>query len=196
MLKLAKDFYITSHKKDSGYSNSFLNKESRYTFIYKNYKIELGIEFKIIGYTKEDNIAIVNFGYIVDIEKWSNKEQSYEYIYNLDNDNGKSTKQYLDSQEAREMILKFIERTIKRYIKNISPAIVIRGALSEIKASLPRYKRFDKIFCTMYKKESLDIDKYNSLYKLCGNYKADDNKLIWVYCKKEEHFNQLKDVIR
>jgi len=62
MLKLAKDFYITAINKRFGYRNSSLEEEYLYTFIYKEYQIELNTEFKIIGYTKEDNIAIVNFG--------------------------------------------------------------------------------------------------------------------------------------
>ncbi len=36
--------------------------------------------FAIVGYTQEDNIAIVNFGYSVDIEKWTDKEQRFSYI--------------------------------------------------------------------------------------------------------------------
>jgi len=196
MLKLAKDFYITAINKRFGYRSSSLEKEYLYTFVYKEYQIELNTEFKIIGYTKEDNIAMVNFGYVVDIEKWSNKHQRYCYINDLDKENGKSTKKYLDSKDAREILLKFVERFIKNYLKKVSPAIIKRGALSEIKLNLPRYKRFDKLFCKNYTKKEFDIDKYNSLYKICGNYKKDENKTIWVYAKKESHLLQLKEVVK
>jgi len=100
MLKLAKDFYITAINKRFGYRNSSLEEEYLYTFIYKEYQIEL------------------------------------------------------------------------------------------------RYKRFDKLFCKNYTKKELDIDKYNSLYKICGNYKEDENKTIWVYAKKESHLLQLKEVVK
>ena len=196
MLKLAKDFYITKIDRDSGYGNSSLEKEQLYTFVYKKYKVQLDMEFKIIGYTEEDNVAIINFGYIVDIKKWSNKDQNYNYIYDLDNANGKSTKKYLDSKDAREILLKFIERFIESYLNKVSPAIILRGALSEIKLNLPRYKRFDNIFCKHYTKKEFDIDKYDSLYKICGNYKEDKNKTIWVYGKKESHLSQLEEVVK
>ena len=196
MLKLAKDFYITSINREYGYNKSSLEKMYLSTFIYKQYKIELDMEFKIIGYTKEDNIAIINFGYTVDIEEWSNKDQNYNSLYDLDEADGKSTKKYLDSKDAREILLRFVERFIENYINKVSPAIILRGALSEIKLNLPRYKRLDKFFCKDYVKQEFDINKYNSLYKICGNYKADENKTIWVYAKKESHLLQLEEVVK
>jgi len=195
MLKLADDFYIASiNNCKSFFQNSKLIKEKEYIFIYKNYKIELEIEFKIVGYTREDNIAIVNFGYAVDIEKWSNKSQSYRWIKDLDKQNGYSTKKYFDSNEAREIILCFIEKTIDKYLKNISPAIIIRGAHSDIKINLPRYKRLDKqFFKNRYIKKEIAISDFDLLYKLTDS-KDDDDRIIWAYCKKEKYFQQLSDV--
>ena len=196
MLKLAKDFYITKIDRDSGYGNSSLEKEQLYTFVYKKYRVELHMEFKIIGYTKENNIAIINFGYTVDIDRWSNKDQRYCFINDLDEADGKSTKKYFDSKDAREILLRFVERFIQSYLDKVSPSIIVRGALSEIKLNLPRYKRFDKLFCKHYTKKEFDIDKYDSLYKICGNYKEEKNKTIWVYGKKESHLVQLEEVVK
>ena len=190
MLKLAEDFYIVSIEKDS-WNHSKIENKTTYTFRYKNYKVELSPSFQIIGHTQEDNIAIINFGYIVDIEKWSDQKQYFTYIRGLDTQNGSSTKKYLDSPEARELILRFLEKYINKYLSTIGPAIVIRGALSDIKTKLPRYARMDKLFLANgYKKRELDISKADSLYQITMT-KDEADKVIWVYCKKESYFDQL-----
>lgn len=195
MLKLATDFYITSIENQNYFSNSKLEKGKTYRFKYKEYKIELETQFKIIGYTKEDNIAIINFGYTVDVEKWSNRLLRYEWINGLDNENGLDTKKYFDSKEARKLVLQFIEKMIDKYLKSIAPAIIIRGAHSEIKINLPRYKRFDKQFIQNgYEKKVFNIKEYDSLYQITGN-KEDTDKVIWTYSKNANHFEKLLNVI-
>ena len=72
MIQLAKDFYIVSIEKNN-WTNSRLENNTTYTFKYKNYKLELRPSFDILGYTKEDNMAILNFGYVLEMEKWSNR---------------------------------------------------------------------------------------------------------------------------
>jgi len=197
MLKLADNFYITSINNYKGLSNRLkLIEDKEYTFVYKNYKIQLMIEFQRVGYTREDNIAIINFGYAVDIDKWSNRRQSFEWIEYLDKQDGSSTKKYFDSTDARKIVLCFIEKTIDKYLKKISPAIVIRGALSDIKINLPRYKRLDKQFIkNSYTKQELSIDKFDSLYKLTSPKEKDD-KVIWAYSKKVKLLQQLADVFK
>jgi hypothetical protein len=196
MLKLAKDFYITSIDYDYAWNSHVFDKEIRFCFRYKNYKVELIVSFSSRGITKEDNLPIINFGYGVTIQKWSNKAQDWQLLDDVDELNGKSTKKYFDSKEAREIVLRFVERAIQKYLKKNHPAIIIRGALSEIKLNLPRYKRLDKIFSQYYTKKEFDINRYDSLYHLCINYKKDENKVIWAYCKKEWYFDQLNEVIK
>ena len=58
MIQLAKDFYIVSIEKNN-WTNSRLENNTTYTFKYKNYKLELRPSFDILGYTKEDNMAIL-----------------------------------------------------------------------------------------------------------------------------------------
>ena len=195
MLKLSKEFYITSINKDYGWSNSKLNKEYKYNFRYKNFCVELAVIFSIVGYTDEDNMAIVNFGYCVDIEKWSDKKQSFCYIDDLDDEDGKSTKKYLDSAEARELILRFIEKRIDNYLRTASPAIVIRGALSEIKSNLPRYKRLDALYVNHgYHKKEFSVKQADSLYQILNN--KEDDKVIWIYSRKMENFEKIEKVFR
>ena len=197
MLQLSKEFFITSIKECYKWKSSILEQEYIYTFRYKNFKIELEIQFLIMGYTKIDNMAIINFGYIVDIEKWSDREQSFSHISDLDSTDGKSTKSYLDSQEARELLIRFIERRIDKYLNTVKPAILIRGALSEIKVNLPRYKRLDKLFFNYkYHKKELDINSSNSLYEISAGEKANDDKVIWVYSQDEKNFKKLNEVIK
>jgi len=198
MLTLAKDFYITSIKNHEYYRNKpRLNKEYKYYFRYKNFQITLSVSFDIIGYTAEENIAIVNFGYDVDVEQWSNRKQRFCYIPDLDSQNGKSTKKYFDSPQARELILRFIERAIYKYLRTISPAIIIRSALSEISLNLPRYKRLDApFFAYGYHKKTFDIKQSDALYKISAGEKGEEDKVIWVYCKKEPHFKQLDNVFK
>ena len=194
MLKLTEDFFIVSIEKYN-WNNTKIENKKTYTFRYKSYKIELTPSFSVLGYTKEDNIVILNFGYVVDIEKWSDKDQCFRYIRGFDNQDGSSTKKYLDSQEARELILRFLERYINRYLKNINPSIVIRGALSEIKIKLPRYARMDQqFFSNNYHKKEIDITTDDSLYQITMA-KDEADKAIWVYCKKESYFEQLQEVI-
>jgi len=198
MLKLAKDFYITSiehncyrSKKNLPYT---LEKEYNYIFRYKEYRVNLTIQLDRIGYTRDDNITIFNFGYLVNIKKWSNKEQRFEWIDDLDEEDGSSTKKYLDSKEARAIILKFIHKFIDKHLKYTKPAIIIRGGMSEIKTNLPRYKALDtEFFKHNYIKKIFNIDKTNSLSKIA--IIKDKDKELWVYCKKEWYFEQLNDVI-
>jgi len=113
----------------------------------------------------------------------------------LDDQNGKSTKKYLDSQDARELVLRFVERALKEYLTKISPAIIIRGAHSELKINLPRYKRLDKFFFEQnYKKREFDVKEYKSLYSIV--YIPDeDDKVIWAYSKKDYLLDTLNDVV-
>ena len=197
MLKLTRDFYICSRNQRC-WSCDVLEREIDYNFLYKKiYQIELHINFKHIGFTKEDNIAIINFGYSLDVEKFSHRSLRFEYLDDVDNENGKSTKKYFNSKKAREIVLKIIEKNIDKYLKQVSPAIIIRGALSEIKLNLPRYKRFDKIFLNHnYLKQEFDVDQYQFLYKITSNYKKDKNKTIWAYAKKRWYFKNLGNVLK
>jgi len=196
VLTLANNFYITSIDQNNYWSESKLHEKTTYNFRYKEYQVELTTAFTIVGYTQEDNIAIINFGYMVDIEKWSNREQRFCYIDDLDSQNGKSTKQYLNSTEARSILLKFITKRVDNYLKNITPAIIIRGAISNIKANLPRYTKLDELFFKYnYHKIEFDITKADSLYQITVG-KKDDDRLIWAYSKKKEHFDKLSDVFK
>ncbi len=197
MLKLSKEFYVTSIVKFYRYrrDNSKLNEEYIYSFKYKNFQIKLAVIFTIMGHTDEDNIAIVNFGYLVDIEKWSDREQEFCYIRDLDETDGRSTKKYLDSAEAREIILRFVEKSIDRYLRKVSPAIIIRGPLSDVKSNLPRYKRLDLLYANHgYHKKELDIKKYDSLYEISAK-QGEDDKVIWAYSRKIELFDNLRKVL-
>jgi len=197
MLKLSQDFYITSSKDRSYWNDTKLDRDYEYDFRYKEFKVELKINFKIVGYTYEDNMAIINFGYDVDVEKWSDREQGFSYIEGLDSQNGKSTKKYFNSQEARELLLRFIERKIDTYLKTVSPAIIIRGALSDIQVNLTRYKRLDaQFFKYGYHKKEFDIKNSDSLYQISSGKKEEDDKVIWVYCKNESHFKKLENVFK
>lgn len=195
MLKLSDDFYIVCIKNRDKYKESKLNKYYIYEFRYKDYLLSLDVSFEIVGYTREDNIAILNFGYLIDIEKWSNREQRFKWIVDLDSQCGKSTKKYLDSKEAREIIFRFVERSIKKFIKFASPSIIINGTHNKIKANLPKYKRLDSCFLQYkYIKQKLNKLENKSLYEIIE--KQDDDPVIWAYYKKEHYLVQLKDVFK
>jgi hypothetical protein len=194
MLRLAKDFYIANIDKSSGYTRDPFAREYEYRFVYKKYKVELTTQFSICGYTKKDNTPIINFGYSINIERFCNRHLYYTYIDDLDRSNGKSTKKYFDSKEAREIVLKFVDRFIDRYLQDVSPCIIIRGAMSQIKTNLPRYKRFDKHFDKYnYKKTTMHISECDDLYSITYNKTVED-KEIWVYTKKRKHIKRLKDI--
>lgn len=192
MLKLAENFYITSIYESGRYA---LNSQKTYNFRYKNYCIELDIQFEMLSVTKKSNIAIINFGYTVDIREWSDREMKYIYINDLDRQDGRSTKKYFDSKQGRELVLKFIEKTILKYLKKVQPALLIRGALSDIKTNLPRYKRFDKCFLKNgYKKISIQTKDYKSLHEATFNCREKDANTIWAYTKDKKYFKELKSV--
>ncbi len=196
MLRLANDFYITSIDRSKYiFEDSLLIQSKNYTFRYKEYKIDVEIKFTIIGHIKEDTVSIVNFVYDLDIRRWSNKEQKFKY-FDLDNKNGQDTKKYFDSKEARELVLRFIERDVDKYLQKTSPAIIVRGPLSELDMKLPRFKRFDAQFEKHnYIKRELDINEYDSLYNLIYDPK-EDAKVFWVYCKKESSFDKLNTAFK
>ncbi len=196
MLKLLDDFFITKIKPKTGWSDSKLNQTDEYYFIYKDFLLELKIQFEIIGYTAEANIAIVNFGYILDIKKWSSRDQRHKWIEELDEQSGKSTKQYFDNVEARKLLLQFIEKSISKYLKNVKPAVVIRGAHNDIKVHLQRYQQLDKAFFeNNYIKKEYDIKEVSSLYEITLA-KKDDDTVVWTYSKTELFLNQLVDVFK
>ena len=197
MLKLSPNFYITSINTQNHWNSSKLEQEYTYNFRYKEFQVELTTMFTIIGHTKKDNIAIINFGYSVDIERWSDKKQRFWYISDMNLEDGRVTKRYLDSQEARELILRFVEKRVDSYLSSISPAIIVRGALSDIQVNLPRYKRLDsQFFKHSYHKKEFDIKNSDSLYAIAAGIKSDDDKVIWAYSKDKSHFKKLKDVFK
>lgn len=192
MLKLAENFFITSVFERGRYA---LSTQKMYKFRYKNYCLELDIQFEMLSVTKKSNIAIINFGYTLDIREWSDRKMKYIYINDLDTQDGRSTKRYFDSKKGRELVLRFIEKTLLKYLKTVQPALLIRGALSDIKTNLPRYKRFDKCFLENgYKKRSIQAKDYKSLHKITSNYREKDANIIWAYAKKKKYFKELKSV--
>lgn len=194
MLKLLDNFYITKIESNMRWSSSKLNRTSEYKFLYKDFWIELDVQFEILGYTAEANIAIVNFGYIIDVRKWSNRSQEYKWIDDLDKNSGKSTKQYFDNIDARKLVVRFIEKSIGKYLKNVGPAIVLRGAHNELKINLPRYHQLDKpFFDNGYYKKECDIKEFSSLYEIT-NSKKEDDAVMWVYSKNESYLSQLIEV--
>ena len=192
MLKLAKDFYLISIFKNN---HSNLKKVYYYKFMYKNYQIALNIRFYIDEYTKDSNIPIIIFTYTVYIKKWSNKYQDFYYIHDMDFSCGKSTKRYLDSREARELILRFVEKRVDKYLNLVSPSIFIRSLSSEKQIILPRYKRLDKqFFKNGYFKKEFYVDTSESFYDIVDE-KSDE--VIWVYSKDEallDRLEKLKDL--
>ena len=197
MLKLADDFYITSIEKELFCVEScFLTRTRTYNFRYKNYKIELSIGFSIKGYTKEDNIAIINFGYDLNIIKWSDRAQRFQRIIGLNTQNGKSTKQYFDSKEARAIVLKIIQKNLDKYLRSTNAAIISRGAFNDTQLNLPRYKQLDDIFFRYgYFKKEFDVSKMKSLYEIVGGPKHKDDRVMWLYTKKPLFFQQLEHVV-
>ncbi len=192
MIKLCDNFHIYSI--DNKLQNSF-EFEKYYNFIYKEFQIRLNISFSVVALSKKSNTVIVNFGYLVIIKKWSKKLMRYEELKNVDIQSGKSTKQYLDSPQAREIILRFIEKNIDNYLKTKKPALLIRGSLNKTQLYLPRYKRLDGMFFKNdYKKAELKTKKYKSLHKATFNCTDKNSKTIWAYCKDERMFKELKDV--
>ena len=196
MLKLLENFHITKIRINTQWNRSKLNQANEHNFVYKNFLISLETQFQVIGYTAQDNMAIVNFGYSVEIKKWSNRDQQYQWIPDLDEQSGRSTKQYFDDKEARKLLVRFIEKTIFKYLRDVTPAIIIRGALSDIKVELPRYTQLDaNFFNAGYKKRVYNIKEFDSLYKITHNPK-DDDVVVWAYSKNENHFDQLVDVYK
>ena len=197
MLRLSPAFYITSIETQNRWHlpQSKLNKERAYHFRYREFKITLRIAFEVVGYTSGKNMAIVNFGYEVEIERWSERKQRFYYIEGIDGQDGRSTKKYLDSKEARALMMRFVERNIARYLRRVSPAIVIRGALSKIETGLPRYRRLDKPFFECgYHKKVFAIDESDTLYRICVGEKREEDSMIWVYCKDARYFQKLENV--
>lgn len=192
MLKLAENFYMSSIwvREKNG-----LNLKKDYNFIYKNYNIILQIDFCMLAVTRKSNIAIVNFGYSVDVRKWSNRHLRYVYVDDLDEQDGRSTKKYFDDKTAREIVVRTLEKNMSNYLIKVKPCILIRGAFSDIKASLPRYKRFDKIFFeNNYQKTELNTKDYESLHKVTLNKNDETCKLIWAYAKDNKNLLELRDV--
>ncbi len=89
-----------------------------------------------------------------------------------------------------------MEKRIDKYLRKVSPAIIIRGPLSDVKSNLPRYKRLDLPYANHgYHKKELDIKKYDSLYQISAK-QGEDDKVIWAYSKKMELLEKLGKVFR
>lgn len=130
------------------------------------------LEFRIVGFTDYSNTAIINFGYMVYISKYSNKNMGCYYVGGIDNKSGKSTKKYFGSKKAREIVVKFIEKSLYKYLKKSKPTLIIFGALSHTEANLPRYKRLEMPFLANgYRKKILEANKYKSLHQITSKKK-------------------------
>jgi len=195
MLTLLKDFKIVSIDNDD-YKKTKLEKFKNYLFMYKKHKIELSVSFSVLGFTKKDNIAILNFGYSVNVLEWVQEKNDYEdQLLNLIPDSSR-TKEYIDSKEARELIVRFVEKSVDEYLKKVSPAIVIRGALTEEQINLQRYKRLDTFFLKYgYQKKIFTVSENKSLYSIAAT-KYSGAKYIWAYSKNPSYLDQLNDVMR
>ncbi len=162
MLKLSQDLSILSIRPRWG--NSVSMYEYIYVFKYKEIFLELEVQLSKLGYSNEDKVLIINFGYSLNFYKENCKELNFELISNYGEDDGRATKEHLDGKEAREIVRRFIKKRLELYLKNIFPAIVVRGPLNDKKASLPRYQELDEAFWEYgYKKRVFALNELGNV---------------------------------
>ena len=117
-----------------------------YMFTYKNYKIELSVNFSTTAYTTRYFMPVLNFGYSTNLYRWYKKDAFYGSMHREYEDNdGRSIAKFIDSRPARQLLTKFVHKYVKKYISKNKPPIIIRGPLSEFKQNSPRYQKIDEM---------------------------------------------------
>lgn len=120
-----------------------------YIFRYKDeYKLDLSVGFDIEAFT-ESLIPVFNFGYGLGITKLNNRKDRFEYLEDVDDSSGISTKRYFEDKESRNIINKFVQRALFKDIKKYNFPIIVRGPLTEFKQNSPRYLKIDSIITSM-----------------------------------------------
>lgn len=197
------NFSIRSIDKNWEYEQNKLTLERRfkYKFMIEHtinktmHEILLNISFSPNGYTTNTNILIVNFGYDVEIRKWSNRTCEFEWCQ-IDSDNGKGNKHIL-IPETRIIINKFVQHFMKKYLQEINPRIIYRGVLNNFKTKSKRYLDLDNVLYSFnYEKQIFLASKNKSLSDIaCVRKKKEDTK-IWCYSKYTQDFKELKSVVK
>jgi hypothetical protein len=151
-------------------------------FGYKEYNLNLHVGFDITSFTL-DMIPISNFGYGLDISKFNNRTDSFNYL-DIDDSDGKSTKKYFDDKESRSIVNKFIHKSIYKDIRDFKFPLLVRGPLSTFKQNSQRYLDIDDIiFKFGYNKVIIKASEMNNHLPCKHAMKDIDTDVYWFYTK-------------
>lgn len=180
----------------NGNSHNIIEKEYEYMFRYKNFLAELTVALEIKAYTKELMLPVMNFGYGLTINKWNPREQYFASVFEHNDNDGRSTRRYIDNREDRRIIFGFVKKRLRHYLNSTKPPILIRGPLSLECIKLPRYQEIDALLLDFgyIKKETpcMDLKMLHSSYP---KRLRDENGVFLIYTLSHEFQNSLEDLI-
>jgi hypothetical protein len=155
----------------------------------------MNVSCECIGYATEDYTPVLNFGYYVDIERFDRRSMSYVYIRDLDEQSGKSTKQYFDDPGSRATAFAFIKNSLQKYLSTTKPPIVVRGPMTDFKKQNKRYTDITEIFIKNgYQK--IVVPAREMSYKPNKKYIDDEeHNEYWFFVRKNIEVDKLKKII-
>lgn len=184
MFQFADGLKLVRCYEESTYHNSELEKKFCYSFLYQDLHIIVESCFSVEAYSKIFYLPIINFGYGVELSRWNKKELRYQYIRNHVEDDGLSTKKYVESKKVREVLKQFIFHSVKKYMRRFQPPIIIRGPLNHHKQISERYLLIDTLIQRAgYHK---DVYLYDDIPDINTKKNSDSpNDTFWIYTRDD-----------
>lgn len=167
---------------------------SEYRFWVENsYYIVLKIEYKAVGESERWHIPIVNFGYQIEIEKHDVKRARFSKLSDVDSESGLSTKRYFFDPVNRSILRKIISKNISHYIRRKNPPVIIRGPITAIKKSLPRYYEItDVLESKGFRERRFQVDQMPKKLWTVENNECEADDEMWMYVREEVLWKELE----
>lgn len=181
---------------DNGYF--FRDHPIEYTSEYRfwvedSYYIVLKIEYKVVGESERWHIPIVNFGYQIEIEKHDVLRARFSKLSDVDSESGLSTKQYFSDPVNRSILRKMIGKNLSHFIRRKNPPVIIRGPITAIKKSLPRYYEITDVLKSKgFKERKFKVDQMPKKLWTVENNECEANDEMWMYVRDENLWKELE----
>lgn len=174
---------------------NIIEKQWDYLFRHKEFLAELVVGFKILAYTREHMMPVMNFGYALNLQQWNIRDQQFDWVFEHQENDGRSTKKYIEGLEDRHLIFHFVLKRLENFVRSYSPPLLVRGPLTQELIKLERYQEIDRLLQSyQYLKKEVackDMEELNLAY---SNKDRKENGFFWIYALKPTLLNEIKNL--